>query len=478
MIGLRHTDEWVGLLVLVAGAIFFAAILQAGVLRDWFRPVSHLRIVLPEAGAAGLSVGADVEILGTQVGTVRRIVISPNQQMYAEAEIDEQARPFIRRDSRALIRRRYGIAGASFLDINRGTGSELDWNYAVIEATTERDPTENIGALIDQAREKVFPILDDLGRSVKILADVIERLQRGEGDVGRLLTDDTMIRNIEGVVAKADVAVSDLAQLASELQVAGRNVETLSQTINGPDSGIPRLLQRADTALVSLQQGLRDLALATQRAPQIVHNVELGSRDLPSLLTQTQQTAHELDQLTIQLRGLWLLGGGGKPPAQPARSPTDEVAWRDGWSSCHCWSPYAGGRHPTLSCPPTRRCSEKRMPAVLHSNWSGTRRRWRVFAPRLHAHRSGTTSMPSATTGSTWLWQNSSPMTRTGPWPMRAQHVWNSNVAAPSSSPRCSWRRRPRSTGLANSPKPTGWRKSSSTARMLKRLRVRHFCGA
>jgi len=325
MIWWRHADQLVGLLVVVAVAIFLGVILQAGVLRDWFRPVSHLRIMLPEAGAAGLSVGADVEILGTQVGTVRRIVISPSQQMYAEADIDDQARAFIRRDSRALIRRRYGIAGASFLDINRGTGSELDWNYAVIEAATERDPTENIGAVIDQAREKVFPILDDLGRSVKILADVIERLQRGEGDVGRLLTDDTMIRNIEGVVAKAGAVVSDLAQLASELQVAGRNVETLSQTINGPDSGIPRLLQRADTALASLQQGLRDLALATQRAPQIVHNVELGSRDLPSLLTQTQQTAHELDQLTIQLRGLWLLGGGGKPPAQPARLPTYEV---------------------------------------------------------------------------------------------------------------------------------------------------------
>src|SRR6516165_4696763 len=325
MIGLRHTDEWVGLLVLVAGAIFFAAILQAGVLRDWFRPVSHLRIVLPEAGAAGLSVGADVEILGTQVGTVRRIVISPNQQMYAEAEIDEQARPFIRRDSRALIRRRYGIAGAAYLDISRGTGSELDWNYAVIGAVTERDPAENIGALIDQAREKVFPILDDLGRSAKTLADVTERMQKGEGDVGRLLTDDTMVRNIEGVVAKGDVVVSDLAQLVSELRVAGRNVETLSQSISAPDNGVPRLLQRADASLATLQQSMRDLALATQRAPQIVHNVELGSRDLPSLLTQAQQTAHELEQLAIQLRGLWLLGGGGKPPAQPARLPTYEV---------------------------------------------------------------------------------------------------------------------------------------------------------
>jgi phospholipid/cholesterol/gamma-HCH transport system substrate-binding protein len=325
MIGLRHTDEWVGLLVLVAAAIFFAAILHSGVLRDWFRPVSHLRIVLPEAGAAGLSVGADVEILGTQVGTVRRIVISPSQQMYAEADIDEQARPFVRRDSRALIRRRYGIAGAAFLDISRGTGSELDWNYAVIGAVTERDPTENIGALIDQAREKVFPILDDLGRSVKTLASVIEGVQKGQGDVGRLLTDDTMVRNIEGIVAKAGVVVSDLAQLASELQVAGRNVETLSQSITAPDNGVQRLLQRADASLATLQQSMRDLALATQRAPQIVHNVELGSRDLPGLLTQAQQTAHELHQLAIQLRGLWVLGGGGKPTPEPTRLPTHEV---------------------------------------------------------------------------------------------------------------------------------------------------------
>src|SRR5258706_2740015 len=68
MIRLRHADEWVGLLVVAAVAAFLGAILHAGVLRDWFRPVSHLRIVLPEAGVAGLSVGADVEVLGTHAG--------------------------------------------------------------------------------------------------------------------------------------------------------------------------------------------------------------------------------------------------------------------------------------------------------------------------------------------------------------------------------------------------------------------------
>ena len=325
MIRLRYADEWVGLLVVAAVAAFLGAILHAGVLRDWFRPVSYLRIVLPETGVAGLSVGADVEVLGTHVGVIRQVVISPNQQMYAEAEIEDQARAFIRRDSQGTIRRRYGVAGAAFVDVSRGKGAELDWDYAVIQAVTERDPTESIGALIDQARQKIFPILDDVGRSTKALSDIMEHTQKGEGDVGRLLTDETMVRDVEAIVAKASGIVSDLGQLVSELQLAAGNVKNLSQGINARDGGVPGLLQRADVTLATLQQAMRDLALATQRAPQIVHSVELGARDLPGLLTQTQQTAHQLEELAIQLRGLWLLGGGGKASPQPTRLPTHEV---------------------------------------------------------------------------------------------------------------------------------------------------------
>jgi phospholipid/cholesterol/gamma-HCH transport system substrate-binding protein len=325
MIRLRYADEWVGLLVVAAVVAFLGAILHAGVLRDWFRPVSYLRIVLPETGVAGLSVGADVEVLGTHAGVIRRVVISPNQQMYAEAEIEDQARAFIRRDSQGTIRRRYGVAGAAFVDVSRGKGAELDWDYAVIQAVTERDPTESIGALIDQARQKIFPILDDVGRSTKALSDIMEHTQKGEGDVGRLLTDETIVRDVEAIVAKASGIVSDLGQLVSELQLAAGNVKNLSQGINARDGGVPGLLHRADVTLATLQQAMRDLALATQRAPQIVHSVELGARDLPGLLTQTQQTAHQLEELAIQLRGLWLLGGGGKASPQPTRLPTHEV---------------------------------------------------------------------------------------------------------------------------------------------------------
>jgi phospholipid/cholesterol/gamma-HCH transport system substrate-binding protein len=323
MIKLRHTDEWVGLVVVLATVVFLGAVLQAGLLRDWFRPVSILRVLLPEAGVGGLSVGAEVEVLGTQAGKVRRIVIDPDQRMYAEAEIDDQARAFIRRDSKIIIRRRYGVAGAAFLDISRGTGTPLDWEFAVLEATTERAPTESIGALIDEARQKIFPIVEDVGRTTHALAAITERLERGEGDLGRLLKDETLVRQAEATVADVRQSLAGLGRIVEALDRAAQEVQSLVQAVRTGDSNVPSLLKRTDAILANVQVLTRDIARATPRVPQIAQNVERSTANLPALLTQTQQTAMELEALLTQLRGHWLLGGEAVAPPPRRLSPTE-----------------------------------------------------------------------------------------------------------------------------------------------------------
>jgi phospholipid/cholesterol/gamma-HCH transport system substrate-binding protein len=323
---LRYTDEWLGLLVIGMVVLFIAAMLQAGVLRDWFRSASTLRILLPEAGVAGLSEGADVEVLGTRAGRVRRVVIDPNQQMYAEADIDDQARGFIRRDSRAVIRRRFGVAGAAFVDISRGTGPVLDWQFAVIQAVTERDPTESIGTLIDQVRQKVFPILDDVGRTAHALAATTERIEKGQGDVGHLLTDETLVIDAEGTIAEARAAATNLGHILTQLEAVSHDIADLAHTANSRDGGVRSVMQRLDQTLAALQKAVLDLSRAAQHAPQIARNIETSSSNLPSLLTQTELTAQQLAQLLAQLRSLWLLGGAGEPPpGQPSRLPATEV---------------------------------------------------------------------------------------------------------------------------------------------------------
>lgn len=321
MMRIRYTDEWVGALVIAAVAVLLIAALQAGVLRDWFTPTSQLRLVLPAAGVAGLEVGADVEILGTRAGRVERIVLEPNQQMYAMIEIDEQARPFIRRDSTAVIRRRFGVAGAAFVDISRGTGEEMDWAYAVIEATTERAPTDSVSVLIDEARQKVFPILDNATRITQGLAEIVDRINRGEGNVGRLMVDQRMMNQAEATVTSAREAMNVLNSLVAELQTSVANVHVLTEGLAAPD-GVPRTLAQANASLSALEKILGDIGAASQRAPAIAKNVEGSTANLPALLTQLQVTIQQLDQLVVQIRGSWLLGGGAQAQQPRQFSPS------------------------------------------------------------------------------------------------------------------------------------------------------------
>lgn len=338
MRGLRHIDEWVGLLVVAAFGVLLVAILQAGVLREWFEPTAQLRLILPESGVAGLEAGADVEVLGTKAGIVERIVLDPRQQMNAIIRLDEQAKAFIRRDSTAVIRRRFGVAGAAFVDISRGNGAEMDWSYAVIEATTERAPTDSVSALIDEVREKVFPILDNTGRATQALAEIVERVNRGEGNLGTLLVDDKMAREVDATITEAGKAVVALNSLMAELEAAAGEVHTLTSRL-GAEDAVPAIvaqgndamvranetLQRANEVLGGLHEMLAALQPAANQAPGIARNLEGSTANLPALLTQLQVTLAQLDKLITQMQGSWLLGGGGAPVQEPKQFSPSQV---------------------------------------------------------------------------------------------------------------------------------------------------------
>jgi len=323
MMQVRHTDEWVGALVIAALAVLAVAILQAGVLRDWFKSSAELRLILPASGLAGLDVGSDVEILGTKAGTVRRIVLDPERQLYAILEIDQQAEPFIRRDSTAVIRRRFGLAGAAFVDISRGSGAAMDWTYAVIEATTERGPADSVSALIDEVRQKVFPILDNAGKITQGLAEIVDRTNRGEGTVGRLVTNQALIQQTEAAVGSAQQAMASLDTLFGQLQQSAQNLQDMTRKAGGPN-GVPAVLKQAQATLVTLQDLLAELGRTSNRMPAIAKNVQDSTANLPALLTQLQVTIAQLDKLVAQLRGSWLLGGGA-PEQQPSQFSPSQV---------------------------------------------------------------------------------------------------------------------------------------------------------
>jgi phospholipid/cholesterol/gamma-HCH transport system substrate-binding protein len=324
--GVYQLNEIVGAVVLACIGVFIAVLINAGLLKDWFQPSFTLRILLPDEGVSGLAPGAEVTVLGTRAGEVRRIVIDPSQRMHAIARVDDQMRPFIRRDSKVSIRRQFGVAGAAFIDIARGTGPELDWSYAVIAATTDRAATDSLGQMIDEMRARIAPVLDDVQKAVLAFtavaqravdpagpleqtlssaAGIARRVENGEGVAGRLLANDKMAADLEATLLS-------VRALAAELERTSK------------DPRIGQILLKTDAVLTSLQTTTRNLATTM---PKITGNVTDATDALPATLLQAQITAHELELLLGQLRNNWLFGGGGSPPAAAPsrRAPAIEV---------------------------------------------------------------------------------------------------------------------------------------------------------
>ena len=304
LIRLRYTDEWVGLLVLIAVALFFGAIFEAGVVRHWLKPDSELRILLPQSGVGGLAPGADIQVLGTQMGSVSKIVLNPDGTLYATASIKQQADPYIRRDSTATIRLRYAVAGAAYIDISRGTGEKLDWNYAVLKATVAPNPAEAVTKTINQVRAEILPLLWHANQAVGTLNELVAGLKAGHGSAGKLLTDDTLIDQATAAVAtlKADIAKLDPILVK-----------------------VPPLLDQSHAVLGNVRAVTRDAARATPALPAIASSLKTTSSNLPALTLQTQATLEQLDKLLAQLRGSWLLGGGGSGKPRSLRLPPQQV---------------------------------------------------------------------------------------------------------------------------------------------------------
>jgi phospholipid/cholesterol/gamma-HCH transport system substrate-binding protein len=323
--GIYQYNQVVGAMVLACVGIFVAALVNAGLVKDWFQPSFTLRVLLPDDGVSGLSPGAEVQVLGTRAGEVRRIVIDPNQHMHAIARVESQMRPFIRRDSQVSIRRQFGVAGAAFIDIGRGNGPELDWSYAVLSASSDRAPTDTIGQLVDELRGKIMPLIDDMQAAIKAFtvvaqravdpagpleqtlasaAGIARRVEKGEGVAGRLVANDKIAGDIEATLVS-------LRELASQLERTSR------------DPRFGTIVQKTDAILNSLQTATRDLAQST---PKITEGVTSTTDTLPATLLQAQLTAHELEQLLAQLRHHWLFGGSGSAEAPTSlRAPAVQV---------------------------------------------------------------------------------------------------------------------------------------------------------
>jgi phospholipid/cholesterol/gamma-HCH transport system substrate-binding protein len=302
----RRVNEITGAFVLVVLAVMIAAVVWTGRSQRWFKGNVTLRIVLPEAGAAGIREGSEVYFLGTLVGSVSDVVVDKTGRMEAEAGIRHDFFQFVRTDSSAVVKRKFGVAGDSFFEITRGEGGPLAEENASIVCNAQFQ--SELEAAVEEIRAQALLVLKktdagldtwiklgaDLGETQKHLDQLTVHLENlaagveaGRGTAGKLITSDALADEAQNVLTRANDTINMLQGVVTNLNAVVKNVQD-----------------------------------GTARLPEITDAVANETKDLPGLVLQTKTSMTELERLVEALDREWFIrkhvNRTNPPPARPS----------------------------------------------------------------------------------------------------------------------------------------------------------------
>lgn len=301
----KHVHAITGTFVLVVLGVLIAALVFAGRSQRWFIGNANLRIVFPEEGAAGIRQGSEVYFLGTLVGTVSDVSVDLSGRMAAEVNIRRDFFRFVRTDSSAVIKKKFGVVGDAYFELTRGQGQPLPEKNAAI-VCGEQLP----GALesaIEEVRREAVPALKKLSAGLGVWTtlgsnlmtsqerldgvigrteDLLASVQQGKGTAGRLLTDPAAADELQRLLSKANMS-------AEALQPILENLRTASD----------------------------ELRVASTNLPTISGALSKGAGDLPELILQTRISMREMERLIGAMQRHWLVrkyvNRTNPPPLRP-----------------------------------------------------------------------------------------------------------------------------------------------------------------
>ncbi len=276
------SEAIVGLFMLaVFGLLLYFTVIISGVDILQGRAKVQTSILFTDVG--GLKDHDNVMYRGMKVGTVEKILLSPSN-LTVMVEIDRDVT--LRTSYRAAICN-LSMLGGNYLLLEEGEGDilPLDSTLFIGEKPTDwmRDVSniaKNINELTSSGELKSI-VTNIEAASVKV-HEVVDRVERGEGTLGKLLsTDDTVYKDIASTVADAKA-------------IASNANEVVSRVARG-EGTIGKLLSPDDTLYSDLSNTLANATIISER-------LKNGEGMLGRLLAKDDPLSHEVDSAVAAFR--------------------------------------------------------------------------------------------------------------------------------------------------------------------------------
>lgn len=303
---------FLGLLILVAG------ILTLGGQQNSFQKKITVRAIFNDVG--GLQTGNNVWFSGVKIGTVKKMTFHGGSQVEVIMNIDEKNRQYIRKNAKAKISSE-GFIGNKLVVIYGGSMEApaiVDEDILGVEKAASTD--EMLATLQENNKN-----LLDITNNFKVVS---KRITDGEGTIGKLLTDEALVNNLETTVAglqqasaNAQRLTSSISDYASKLQSKGsltNDLITDTVIFNSLRSTVAQLQQTSKTAS-AVAENFKEVSAkvnSTNSPVGVLLNDPQAAADLKATLNNLNAGTEKLDENMEALQHNFLLRGFFKKKAK------------------------------------------------------------------------------------------------------------------------------------------------------------------
>lgn len=191
-----------GLFVGIALFLFVLAIFIIGSQKNLFDPVYTLKSRFNNV--SGLQVGNAVRFSGINVGTVDRVHIVNDTVVQVVMVIRKEVQPFIKTDSNAMIGSE-GLIGDRLVTISNGSATAKSAPDGAVLESTEPIETDAIMASLQVTA-------DNAAVATEEIAEILYKVNNGNGTLGRLINDDQIAENIDQTIVNLKKSSKGLEQ--------------------------------------------------------------------------------------------------------------------------------------------------------------------------------------------------------------------------------------------------------------------------
>ena len=284
----------VGVFIFLGLAILVVTILTIGSQRKAFVKSITLRAIFDDV--QGLQPGNNVWLSGMKVGTVKKVAFYGSSQVEITMNIEQQAQPHIRKDSRVRITTD-GLVGNKIVVISGGSDSGATVANNDHLQSEHKAGTEELMTTLQANNMNLLEITGNL-------KTISRKLTTGEGTLGELINDPTL-----GNKLKMSLTNLQAASAGSERVIA--NLDNFTTALHKP-GGLANELVSDTTVFRNLQVTVAKLNEAATAASELTQNLKntgaginssLNDKSKPiGMLLNDEEVAADLQRTIKNLR--------------------------------------------------------------------------------------------------------------------------------------------------------------------------------